>query len=257
MKLLNGAASAKGSQGGFTLVELMVAMAIAVFLIGGVLLMAFSGRAASIETERLSRVQENVRFTSDFLVRELRNAGFRDEISLRIDMFNEFADQGFAVISADGDEITIRKSGARTCDDQSRPSVVGSLVTNRYLVENGDLVCEGTLWIPDPGPDEDDETTFPRVRLASGIQSVEFTAECLAGEGDDCDCSLWDFGSTDQEEEVLSSSGICNAVRIELTFDGPDGRDVEVELRAAFRNVALGRLQWASVPPPADSDEDV
>ena len=249
MMLSNGTGGANGHQGGFTLVELMVAMAIAVFLIGGVLLMAFSGRAASIETERLSRVQENVRFTSDFLVRELRNAGFRDEISLRIDMFNEFAVPGFAVISADGSEITIRKSGARTCGDQSRPSVVGSLVTNRYFVENGDLVCIGTIWIPDPGPGENPRPPpFPAVRLASGIQSVEFTAECLAGEGAACDCSLWDFGSTDQEEAVLSSSSICNAVRIELTFDGPDDSAVEVELRAAFRNIVLGRLQWASVP---------
>jgi type IV pilus assembly protein PilW len=133
---------------GFTLIELMVALTISAFLVGGILLMNFSGRAASIESEHLSRVQENVRFTSDFLVRELRNAGFRDEISLRIDMYNEIANQGFAVVSEDGSEITIRMSGARTCGNQSRASVLGSLVTNRYYVENGNLMCQGTSGFP-------------------------------------------------------------------------------------------------------------
>ena len=237
-------------QGGFTLVELMVALLISAFLIGGILLMAFSGRAASIESEHLSRVQENVRFTSDFLVRELRNAGFRDEISLRIDMFNEFATEGFAVVSDDGREITIRKSGARTCGNVSQGSVLGSLVINRYSVEDGNLVCRGTVWIPDPDDGEDPIQEFAAVTLASGIRDIEFVTECPAGTGTDCNCTLWGFGQTDLEEQFLN--GTCDAVRIHLTFDGPGGADgtnpVEVELRAAFRNIVLGRFYWSSVP---------
>ena len=242
---------------GFTLIELMVAMLISVFLIGGVLLMAFSSRAASIETEHLSRVQENIRFTSDFLVRELRNAGFRDEISLRIDMFNEFASPGFAVVSNGGREITIRMSGARTCGNESRASVLGSLVTNRYSVENGNLICRGTIWIPDPDPGEDPVEVFPAVTLAGGIREILFIEECPSGTGAACTCSLWNFGSSDLEEEILDAASAlgrvtCDAVRINLTFDGPGGADgtnpVEVQLRAAFRNIVLGRLQWASIP---------
>ena len=237
---------------GFTLIELMVALTISAFLVGGILLMNFSGRAASIESEHLSRVQENVRFTSDFLVRELRNAGFRDEISLRIDMYNEIANQGFAVVSNDGSEITIRMSGARTCGNQSRASILGSLVTNRYYVENGNLMCQGTVWIPDPAPDESPVQTFNPIPLASGIRSVQFLTECKDGTGSDCSCRLWGFGQTNLEEEALNQT--CHAVRVGLVFDGPGGaagdNPVQVELLAAFRNIVLGRLQWSAVPGP-------
>jgi|GEM_PF-6111953 len=47
---------------GFTLIELMLAMAISLFLIGGVALIQSSSRATSAEAERLSRIQENIRF---------------------------------------------------------------------------------------------------------------------------------------------------------------------------------------------------
>ena len=232
---------------GFTLIELMVAMMISVFLLGGIFLMQLSGRTASTEADRLSRIQENIRFTSDFLVRELRNAGFRDELSLKIDMFNVFATQGFAVVSEDGSEITIRMSGARSCGNPAAGGVLGSLVTNRYFVQNGDLMCEGSVRIPDPEEGEDDTTLFPAVALTSGIREISFETVCPNPVAGVCTCTLWGFGQSDLEEATLDDT--CHSVIVRMTFEGPGGadNDMDVELRAAFRNVAIGRIQWKSI----------
>ena len=60
---------------GLTLVEMMVAMLIASFLIFG-LLQVFTASKASYQTaEGLARVQENARFALDFLQRDIRMAG--------------------------------------------------------------------------------------------------------------------------------------------------------------------------------------
>ncbi len=231
---------------GFTLIELMVSMVISAFLIGGILLMQSSGRAASMESEQLSRVQENIRFTSDFLVRELRNAGFRDELSLKIDMFNEFTTQGFANVNADGDEITIRMSGARSCGNVVPVGAqLGSLITNRYFVENGSLMCQGTMRVPDPPPGVPDTTVFAPIALANGIQDISFAVQCPGGPP--CTCTLWGFAQTQLEQDSLNTT--CHSVLVDLTFEGA-GNPVDVQLRAAFRNVVLGRLQWSAVPPP-------
>lgn len=59
---------------GFTLVELMVAMGIALLLIGGIMQIAISSRAAYQETQRLTTLQDNMWFATDFMARDLRGA---------------------------------------------------------------------------------------------------------------------------------------------------------------------------------------
>ena len=68
---------------GFTLVELMIALVLTIFLIGGVMAVYESGKVGFIDSTRLSRVQESLRFASDYVLRDIRNAGFRDETILR------------------------------------------------------------------------------------------------------------------------------------------------------------------------------
>jgi hypothetical protein len=223
---------------GVTLVELMVAMVIAIFLIGGMLVMFTSGRGASLESERLSRIQENIRFTSDYLVRELRNAGFRDQLSLSVDDFDRIG-ANFAQLNADRDEITIRLSGAGSCAEPFAAVNLGREIVNRYFIENGELRCTGSV---DGGPDR-------TVALASGVVSMEFDLLC-PDPGVPCACTLWAMGETFQaEEDSLNAS--CHGVDITLVFESPgDAPDIEVTLRAAFRNVILGRMLWASIPEP-------
>ena len=61
---------------GFSLVELMVAMAISLVLMAGVVAIFLSSRTTYETTDRLSRIQESGRFALDMLVRDLRSAGY-------------------------------------------------------------------------------------------------------------------------------------------------------------------------------------
>ena len=61
---------------GFSLVELMVALALSLILLAGVLAIFASSRTTYETTDRLARLQENGRFALDLIVRDLRSAGY-------------------------------------------------------------------------------------------------------------------------------------------------------------------------------------
>jgi type IV pilus assembly protein PilW len=64
-------------QRGLTLVEILVAMVISLFLLGGVIQVYSSNRSTYGYSEALSRIQENARFAMTTIMRDLRMAGFR------------------------------------------------------------------------------------------------------------------------------------------------------------------------------------
>ncbi len=61
---------------GFTVVELMVSMAISLLLLVGVVSIFSSSKTTYETVERLSRVQENGRFALDAITRDIRSAGY-------------------------------------------------------------------------------------------------------------------------------------------------------------------------------------
>lgn len=63
-------------QKGLTLIEIMIALLLGVFLIGGVLGIFVNTRETYRVEEALSRLQENGRFAMDFIGRDLRMAGY-------------------------------------------------------------------------------------------------------------------------------------------------------------------------------------
>ncbi len=65
------------NQQGVTLVELMVAMVLSMFLVGGVTQIYLSNSQSYRVTEASSRVQENSRFAFRFLTRDIRMAGYQ------------------------------------------------------------------------------------------------------------------------------------------------------------------------------------
>ena len=62
-------------QGGFSLVELMVALTLGLVIIGGVISIFLTNQQAFRTTEGLSRLQENARISFELMSRELRQAG--------------------------------------------------------------------------------------------------------------------------------------------------------------------------------------
>ena len=247
-----------GLHRGATLIELMVALTISLFLIGGIIVVYIAGRAATLESEQLSRVQENVRFVSDYLVRELRNAGFRDQPGLTFAQYNSFgdcadpsdSDCGFASISDTstvngelvGGKLTIRMSGTSSCA-QPFSEFSSGIVKNQYFVERGSLWCVGS---PDP-------LGVNPVELARGVGGVTFSfVGPEGGNYDDSHCKLSTFGAPFDDDKVVLEN-TCQGVKVRLVFTGTEGADrleFPLELTASFRNVALGRLMYSAIPAP-------
>lgn len=64
-------------QRGYTIVELMVAMAIGLFLLGGIGMVFISSKQTYHMQDSLWQLQDNSRFAMGFLIKDLRMAGFR------------------------------------------------------------------------------------------------------------------------------------------------------------------------------------
>jgi type IV pilus assembly protein PilW len=63
-------------QQGLTLIEILIALLLGAFLIGGVLEIFVNSRETNRMQEALSRLQENARFAMEFIGRDLRMAGY-------------------------------------------------------------------------------------------------------------------------------------------------------------------------------------
>lgn len=220
MITLNANSRAKG----FTLIELMIALVLSLFLLGAILLIFFSAQNSANRAEQLSRVQENIRFASDLIVRDVRNAGFRDDPSASI-AFGVEINQEYLHISENGDELTIRYAGRGSC---AEPFDTVRLVTNRYFVDpQGQLACQGNLaggFAPSGDP----------VPLVGGLSAISFSMLCPDG-GDDCECRY-------NSLTLSGVDGACIGVEMALTFEVLDGEQRTLTLRAALRNVILDRL---------------
>lgn len=222
-------------QAGFSLVELMVAMALSIFLIGGVTLTYLSGRATSVETEELSRMQENLRFAADFLVRDIRNAGFRDQLTLIFDQYKQigesYAEIGPVPGHADITGLTIRYAGRGACGQAFGGDDELKLIENTYFEHSGELKCKGIetmVAVNNDGVVTSTTVKESTVTLASGVTEIVF--EFLPD--DKTSCTFFD------PKQDLPDA--CDGVRITLTFQGEEKRTAEIN--AAFRNVIFDKV---------------
>jgi len=63
-------------QSGISLIEIMIALLIGLFLLGGILQMFSASQQTYRMQSNLARLQENGRFALDFLARDIRMAGY-------------------------------------------------------------------------------------------------------------------------------------------------------------------------------------
>jgi len=229
---------------GFSLVELMVAMVLGLFLISAVVLTFLSARAAATDAERLSRIQENVRIVSEYLVRDIRNAGFHDEGALTV-WRNGLLRSEFAEIENDGGSLRVRYAGRGHCAQRFDEIVV---VENRYFLDGGDLVCEGRRIRADKDLGQDGKPSWAFLEgqedavIISGLVDLEFE-KIEPADSANCEFIL--------EDEQGRYEDSCLGVRMIMTFEGlQGGPDPTIELTAAFRNVVLERINSVARPPP-------
>jgi type IV pilus assembly protein PilW len=101
-------------QAGMTLIELLIALLIGAFLLGGILQIFLGTKQSYRMAEGLSRMQENARFAMDLIGQDIRMAGFRgcnsqtpitNNLNSATDFFYNFNNslQGFEATSDPGD----------------------------------------------------------------------------------------------------------------------------------------------------------
>ena len=118
-------------QRGVTLVELMIAMLVGLFLMGGVFFVFERTKQTYRYQNGLSQVQEQGRFAIGFLTTSLRVAGFPGD--------NPPA--GNKIQGTDGatDTVTIRLTDNLDCRDVA----TGGVAVNQFRINNSNLECSG------------------------------------------------------------------------------------------------------------------
>lgn len=143
----------KHRQRGLTLIEIMVALVISLFLLAGLLQLFIGTRQSARVQENLSRVQENGRYAIDFIGRVARLTGYRSRFTIeRGQSFGTAfpAVQAIQGTNDDGsnssDTITIAFEGEgagqgdiRNClNEQINDNVIAS---NALSINNDNLQC--------------------------------------------------------------------------------------------------------------------
>ncbi len=133
----------KNHVGGFTIIEIMVSLAMtSILLLGTASLFSSSYRGGQVQST-VSNMSATGRFALDMLARDLRMAGYRDS-NWSIGALNDVlvATDGLAVDG--GDTVTVRYEAARDCN--FLPTVAG-LTTNQFSVVNTVLQCNGQPFV--------------------------------------------------------------------------------------------------------------
>ncbi len=118
-------------QRGVTLVELMIAMLVGLFLMGGMLMVFDRTKQAYRYQNGLAQVQEQGRFAIAFLTQSLRVAGFP----------GDNMPPGNKIEGIDGltDTVTVRLRDNRDCRDVATAGVA----VNRFRINANNLECSG------------------------------------------------------------------------------------------------------------------
>lgn len=127
------------SVGGFTIVELVVTLAISsVLILGAATFLSSASKSNRVQTA-MSGLNVSGRFGLDQLSRDLRMSGYRDSNW----NFGPLGDSVSATNRArvdGGDTLTVLFESARDCNFALAP---GGVVTNVYQVVNSNLECNG------------------------------------------------------------------------------------------------------------------
>lgn len=147
-------ARVRPGQRGFSLVELMVALTLGLLLIAAAVSLFLSMRQLQLEQERVANMKENLRFVTDFMVRDIRGAGLRENGELGLFGALEAAEPGVLQQQA----FTVRKAGMNCLGE------MGPWVASVYSVHENQLRCGNDASPPQNQP------------LVSGVRAMTAVA---------------------------------------------------------------------------------
>lgn len=158
-------------QGGYTIIEIMVAMVISLILLLGVIEIFMGSRTSYTLQNGVARLQENARYALDIMSRNIGMAGYNASESIvsanTLDNESENTSLGFTqALNTASDVIEITYESSTDC----LGNATGGTATDRYYIAGTTLMCLGNGNVT-AGP------------LADGIENMQF----LYGEDTDAD----------------------------------------------------------------------
>lgn len=177
-------------QQGLTLIEIMVALVISLFLLAGLLQLFIGTRQSARIQENLSRVQENGRYAIDYLGRVIRLAGYRSRETIkRAETFEERFSSHLPIQykTGSGEILTVIFEGENTGQGEVRdclntlitsPPNPPVISTNTLKIDGNKLQCQANR-IPT------DAINFPQ-QTQTVLEDVE-AMQVLYGENTDGD----------------------------------------------------------------------
>ena len=148
----------QGGQQGFTLIEILIALLIGVFLLGAVLTIVQTNRHVYGDQSQLSQLQDSERMALTLMTDVIQMAGYfpnptQNTLDGSLTQAGTFAPgqsiTGTFSSAVPGDSISVRymtagSDGILNCSGLSNPNAVGGatiLYVNTFSVVNGQLVC--------------------------------------------------------------------------------------------------------------------
>jgi type IV pilus assembly protein PilW len=223
-------------QSGFGLVEIMVAMVIGLFLMGGLIQIFLGNKQAFLVQEAQARLQENARMASVFLSSNLGKAGFHQNAqddattiftaaNLALSGTNDNANGGDTILDGT-DAITVRFEGdGNITDCRGNGVAAGALSTNIYRIDtSNELECSA-----------DGGTTFQPL-----IENVE-NMQVLYGEDTDAD------GVVDQYRDAGGVANFDNVLSIHVALLLASSREIKLNAESkTYTLVGTGVTEPAS-----------
>jgi len=119
---------------GMTLVELLIAAAIGLILLGGIYQIYVSSITSYRTDDELARLQENGRFAFDFMVPTIRNAGYRGCIAPNLQNLLNAASQGSFSINFDNAVEGFEASSATQWTDSGGTSYTKTSLDTTFAI---------------------------------------------------------------------------------------------------------------------------
>jgi type IV pilus assembly protein PilW len=211
------------AQRGFTLVELMIAILIGLFLVGGLLTLVQAMKRTSVSQSGLSQLQENERMAMTLITDVIQSTGY---------YYTPLSNSAAAAFPAAGSlaagqalfgsgtgsttSITVRYQTTGLDDIincTANPSTVASTFTNTFSLANGNLQCQLTVMVVGGAT-----TVNPAVPLISGLYNMQISYGVQTNtsvSNNSVDCYL------DASAMTATYWSAVKSVKVTLTFLNP------------------------------------
>ena len=277
----SGTATRTRRQGGFSLVELMLALTLGLVIIGGVISIFLTNQQAFRTTEGLSRLQENARISFELMARELRQAGgnpcgtkfvanmlktndwstdwdagtiqgYESTVAAPSTPFGTAAAERFAgtdAIRILSDSLSIG-AGITAHDTAANPPTITLTTSNAALPANTIvLICDNN------------SAAIAQVSGLNGTNAIEFNTSGSSPGSCDARFGYYAGGCASPKDKTFATNGFVSALSAGIWYVGNNGRggrslyrrdrSTSVEVAEGVVNMQIQYLLRTEPIPPA------